>query len=81
MQKVRENDDSLLGSEELMRTIDEQIAANSLASVVAVDAANLRPQTTSLIARIEEAFKSWREIRDEPNAQAYLISLLGNPRS
>ena len=54
MRMVRENDESLLGSEELMRTIDAQIAANSLASAVAVDAANLRPQTTALVAQIEE---------------------------
>lgn len=51
---MRDNDESVLGSDELMRTIGEQIAANSLAPTVAASAANLQPQTTALIASIEE---------------------------
>jgi hypothetical protein len=34
------------------------------------------------IAAVRTAFESWKEIRDEPVAQAYLVSLLGmRPRS
>jgi hypothetical protein len=29
------------------------------------------------IAAVEAAFESWKTIRDEPVAQAYLVSLLG----
>jgi uncharacterized protein (UPF0332 family) len=39
-----------------------------------------RTQVKSRIAAVEEAFESWRAVRDEPDAQAYLISLLGNPK-
>jgi hypothetical protein len=30
------------------------------------------------IASVSEAFKTWNIIRDEPTAQAYLVSLLGS---
>jgi hypothetical protein len=34
------------------------------------------------IDAVSEAFESWKAIRDEPAAQAYLVSLLGKrPRS
>jgi uncharacterized protein (UPF0332 family) len=39
-----------------------------------------RTEVLTLIALVEEAFQCWRAIRDEPIAQAYLISLLGNPK-
>jgi hypothetical protein len=39
-----------------------------------------RSEVVSLIERVELAFKSWHVIREEPTAQAYLISLLGNPK-
>jgi len=40
-----------------------------------------RTEVLTLIALVEEAFQSWRAIRDEPIAQAYIISLLGNPKA
>lgn len=40
-----------------------------------------RTEVTSQIKEVEKAFASWRAIRDEPDAQAFLISLLGNPRA
>jgi len=39
-----------------------------------------RLETLTLISEVEEAFASWRAIREQPVAQAYLISLLGNPK-
>ena len=39
-----------------------------------------RTEVKNRIGKIEEAFVSWRAIRDEPAAQAFLISLLGNPK-
>jgi uncharacterized protein (UPF0332 family) len=39
-----------------------------------------RTDALSLIAKVDTAFQSWRAIRDNPAAQAYLISLLGNPK-
>ena len=39
-----------------------------------------RLRALTLISQVEAAFESWRAIRDEPAAHAYLISLLGNPR-
>lgn len=39
-----------------------------------------RVEVLALIDKVDNAFKSWHEIREEPTAQAYLISLLGNPR-
>ena len=39
-----------------------------------------RIEVLNLIARVDAAFQSWREIRDESAAQTYLISLLGNPK-
>jgi uncharacterized protein (UPF0332 family) len=40
-----------------------------------------RADALSLILQVESAFESWRAIRDEPAAHAYLISLLGNPKA
>ncbi|HMC62457.1 MAG TPA: hypothetical protein VKJ01_24900, partial [Candidatus Solibacter sp.] len=34
-----------------------------------------------LIALVEAAFESWNAIREEPVAQAYLVSLLGKDRA
>jgi uncharacterized protein (UPF0332 family) len=39
-----------------------------------------RTEVLTLISQVDSAFVSWRAIRDEPAAQAYLISLLGNPK-
>ncbi len=39
-----------------------------------------RTEALTLISQVDSAFQSWRGIRNEPIAQAYLISLLGNPR-
>jgi uncharacterized protein (UPF0332 family) len=43
-------------------------------------AAWTRIEVLGLIDLVERAFQSWRKIREEPTAQAYLISLLGSPR-
>jgi hypothetical protein len=40
----------------------------------------MRTEVVSLIELVESAFKSWHAIREEPIAQIYLISLLGNPK-
>jgi hypothetical protein len=40
-----------------------------------------RSEVLSLIDLVDDAFQSWREIRDETTAQAYLFSLLGNPKA
>lgn len=40
-----------------------------------------RSEVLSLIDLVELAFQSWRDIREEPEAQAYLFSLLGNPKA
>ena len=39
-----------------------------------------RRELVTLIERVDSAFKSWHAIREEPIAQNYLISLLGNPK-
>ena len=39
-----------------------------------------RTDVKARIKEIERAFESWRSIREEPAAQAFLISLLGNPK-
>ena len=39
-----------------------------------------RADVLNLIDHVNTAFQSWHQIRDENTAQAYLISLLGNPR-
>jgi len=39
-----------------------------------------RGDVQKLIDRVEAAFQSWHRIREEPAAQSYLISLLGNPK-
>lgn len=39
-----------------------------------------RAEALALISRVDSAFASWRAIRDEPAAHAYLISPLGNPK-
>jgi hypothetical protein len=39
-----------------------------------------RNEVLTLIDRVDRAFQSWHQIRDEPAAQAYLISLLGSPK-
>jgi len=39
-----------------------------------------RTEALALISQVDLAFESWRAIRDEPVAQAYLISLLSNPK-
>jgi hypothetical protein len=39
-----------------------------------------RTEVITLIERVDSAFKSWHAIREDPAAQAYLISLLGNPK-
>jgi len=39
-----------------------------------------RTDVVGVIERVESAFKSWHAIREEPTAQTYLISLLGNPK-
>ncbi len=39
-----------------------------------------RTEALTLIQQVDAAFRSWRTIRDEPVAQGYLISLLGNPK-
>lgn len=39
-----------------------------------------RTEVLTEIALVEAAFNSWRVIRDEPAAQAFLISLLGKPQ-
>jgi hypothetical protein len=33
-----------------------------------------------MIQLVEEAFESWRQIRGHDDAQAFLITLLGNPK-
>lgn len=40
-----------------------------------------RTEVLYLIDLVDLTFRSWREIRDEPEAQAYLFSLLGNPKA
>jgi uncharacterized protein (UPF0332 family) len=39
-----------------------------------------RTEVLTLIDLVEAAFDSWHAIRQEPAAQAYLISLLGSPK-
>jgi uncharacterized protein (UPF0332 family) len=39
-----------------------------------------RTDVLAVIKVVEEAFQSWRAIRAEPMAQAFLISLLGRPK-
>ncbi len=39
-----------------------------------------RTDAMTLIDLVASAFQSWHTIRDAPAAQAYLISLLGNPK-
>ena len=39
-----------------------------------------RAEAIALVKLVEAAFQSWHAIREEPAAQAYLISLLGNPK-
>ncbi|MGO9262884.1 MAG: hypothetical protein ACLQU1_42385 [Bryobacteraceae bacterium] len=39
-----------------------------------------RSDVVALIKDVDSAFQSWRAIREEPAAQAYLISLLGTPK-
>lgn len=39
-----------------------------------------RTEVLSQIAFVQQAFESWRAIRKDPCAPAFLISLLGNPR-
>ena len=39
-----------------------------------------RTEALTLIAQVNAAFESWHAIRQEPAAQAYLISLLGTPK-
>ena len=39
-----------------------------------------RLEVIDLIARTESALRSWHNIREEPQAQSYLISLLGSPK-
>jgi len=39
-----------------------------------------RTDVITLIDGVDAAFRSWRTIREKPTAQAYLISLLGNPK-
>lgn len=40
-----------------------------------------RTNVLDQITAVETAFASWRAIREEPMAQTYLVSLLGNPRA
>ena len=40
-----------------------------------------RSEVLALIDLVDLTFQSWREIRDEPVAKAYLFSLLGNPKA
>ena len=40
-----------------------------------------RTEVLSVIDDVTDAFQSWLEIRDEPIAQDYLLSLLGNPKT
>ena len=40
-----------------------------------------RSEVLSLIQEVAAAFQSWRDIREEPLAQAYLFSLLGHPKA
>lgn len=39
-----------------------------------------RTEAVTLIQLVVEAFDSWRRIRQDDRAQAFLITLLGNPR-
>lgn len=39
-----------------------------------------RTEVLALIDRVDAAFRSWHEIREESTAQAYLVSLLGSHR-
>jgi hypothetical protein len=39
-----------------------------------------RTDVMTLIDLVDSAFQSWHQIRNEPTAQAYLISLLGSPK-
>jgi len=39
-----------------------------------------RTEVLTLIDLVDAAFESWHTIREEPTAQTYLISLLGNPK-
>jgi uncharacterized protein (UPF0332 family) len=39
-----------------------------------------RTEVLTLIDLVDAALESWHTIREEPTAQAYLISLLGNPK-
>jgi len=50
---VTDNDDSRIGGDALMRTIRENISANSIASALANGTTNLAPETMTLFAEIE----------------------------
>ena len=39
-----------------------------------------RTEVLTMIQLVEEAFESWRQIRGHDDAQAFLITLLGNPK-
>jgi len=39
-----------------------------------------RTEVLTLIQLVAEAFESWKRIREDNRAQAFLISLLGNPK-
>jgi uncharacterized protein (UPF0332 family) len=40
----------------------------------------MRTEVLAQIVNVETVFQSWHEIREEPTAQAYLVSLLGSHR-
>lgn len=39
-----------------------------------------RTEVLTLIQLVEEAFDSWKQVRKHDDAQAFLVSLLGNPK-
>ena len=39
-----------------------------------------RTEAVTVVGLVDAAFQNWRAIRNEPAAQAYLISLLGRPQ-
>ena len=67
----------------LQRVADTFFQAQQLRHTADYDNATqwTRTEVLTQIAMVDAAFRSWRVIRDEPAAQAYLISLLGKPQS
>jgi hypothetical protein len=67
----------------LKRVADTFVEAQRRRHSADYDSATLwtRTEVLTQVELVEGAFQSWRAIRDEPTAQAYLISLLGRSPS